>query len=190
VGFVDTEWKGDTALKLGDRVRAHGIHTEPENARVYECLSNEFTLSNNFRQKTFGRVVEANQTPIKANISPNNAFSYNIPVLSRTIVNQVNCEYYALVDATSDTADDDITIDMGDCEITGSGNSFVLVATVELKKVYRQISNIIIERGPGISFIEVRKVTANKITLVFSATLAGRNLDDFVINIVSTIPPN
>ena len=53
VAFVDTEWKGNAELQLNDRFVGQSILEEE--GQVYECLSNEISLSNGFRQTTKGR---------------------------------------------------------------------------------------------------------------------------------------
>jgi len=57
ITYIDTEWKGDTTLGLNAEFTAKSQYDDIEMTEVYECLSNEFKFSNNFRQKTKGREI-------------------------------------------------------------------------------------------------------------------------------------
>ena len=63
VTYVDAEWKGDPDLTLNNTIEAplknkftaKSQYDDAEMTEVYECLSNEFKFSGNFRQRTKGR---------------------------------------------------------------------------------------------------------------------------------------
>jgi len=73
---------------------AHSRHERADEAKTYECLSNEMKLnSRGFRQTTKGRSLRQRlpnpQPPNERHeIDKNNAFSYSLPILSRTVVNR------------------------------------------------------------------------------------------------------
>ncbi|MCL2371114.1 MAG: hypothetical protein FWC80_07820 [Firmicutes bacterium] len=99
-------------------------------------------------------------------IDADNAFRMSIPVKSSTIVNKVNVSYYELVE---DTEPEVITVRRDNCEIRRIGDTdrFEVVVTVRLQKVYDKIENIV---AIGFTFIRVREVTANSLTLIFERT--------------------
>jgi hypothetical protein len=55
VAFIDAEWTGDIVLGLNTTFLGKS-QFETKN-REYECLSNEITISNQYRQNTKGRVL-------------------------------------------------------------------------------------------------------------------------------------
>ena len=126
VQFVETTWKGDPDLRLGDKFLAKGLHEK--DARLYECLSNEFSLSSSgFRQATKGRAVSGLDIMSPAQraelimIDPDNAFSFSLPILSQTVVNSVKVEYCKLVPCT-DSAIFEINYDECEFEVNEQGN--------------------------------------------------------------------
>jgi len=176
VGYVETEWKGDAELLVGDRVLAQSQHEKV--AHEYEVMSNEISLdSSGYRQTTKGRAIieENNSTKVsKIRIDSNNAFSFGLPILSRTMVNQVKIEFYVLIDATDEFDSDVIEVRRRDCVFDkNDANKFVVEA--ELKKVYCSIESIRIvwdrEKFAGVLTLDkVINATANSIVLEISAT--------------------
>jgi len=192
VDFVDTEWKGDIRLGLSDEFVAHSLHEEPARAKEYECLSNELSLdSGGFRQVTKGRCKSRTPVGVQCNcqagtqcncpvkITPDNAFSYNIPVKSRTIVNKVNVEYYVLV---PDGGGETVTVNYKDCEVTEFSisnprpngtplnHTHSVVTTIQLEKVYEKIDNIYINR---INMGEIVGIDEARFAKVISATASS-----------------
>jgi len=205
VTFVDTTWKGDAGLGLSDMFKARSMH-EPK-VSVYETLSNEMVLSNGFRQTTKGRTTEdrlvsdrhilysgegyvgdafaTNQTEImaKALIDPDNAFSFNLPVNNRVIVNQVRVEYWVLVECNEPEA---ITVNKADCNVTpivdqnNNTTGYRIITTVVLEKVYDEIREIIV-RQSDLTFVKVIEATAS--SLVIELQSPAERFDEFVIQI-------
>jgi len=205
VEFVDTTWKGHLGLELKDNFEARSLHT-PENqaSTVFETLSNEITLANGLRQITKGRATEnikkkshaahsgqiyagegayatSQTTPsVKHKIDPDNAFSFNLPVNNRVVVNQVNIQYYVLEKCT-DPNKDRITIKKRDCRFdTTDPNKFTVV--VKLEKVYDRIESvhIVCEKLDKVRFLRVVSDTANSLELEFDASGV---FDEFTIQI-------
>ena len=182
VEFVDVEWKGNASLTLGDEFVAQSQHSDV--AKIYEVLSNETTLnSRGFRQITKGRAI--NETPTEQDmdglikIDPDNAFSFNMPVNNRTIVNRVIVEYFRLVECRESDFGEEIEIDWDDCMREGNR----VVATVELSKVHEWFNRIEV-MGAGFGSIEFEKVinaTANTLTLEFNLTEIGV-ANEFALN--------
>ena len=56
VPYMETQWVGDGALKLGDVFIGESPYGD-KTQTPYECLSNELTFDTAFRQKTKGRAV-------------------------------------------------------------------------------------------------------------------------------------
>ncbi|MDR3022372.1 MAG: hypothetical protein LBU60_06855 [Clostridiales bacterium] len=100
VGYVETEWWGDPSMELGSVFLAQSQYED--RPKVYECMRNEIRRdSGGYRMKTTGReMIGFNVDDYKDNIliSPSNAFSFSIPVLSRTIVNRVIVKYKMLIE--------------------------------------------------------------------------------------------
>ena len=107
INFVDTEWKGDVGLNLGSAFNARSIHEEyDENdpQQIFECLSNEMTLKNGFRQRTKGKVIKDGVRNIKSfdnlpnaqNLLPlstiSNTFSFPARTTIASIVTGVQLE--------------------------------------------------------------------------------------------------
>ncbi|MCL2177312.1 MAG: hypothetical protein FWB72_05165, partial [Firmicutes bacterium] len=188
---------------------ARSLHT-PENqaSTVFETLSNEITLANGLRQITKGRATEnikkkshaarsgqiyagegayatSQTTPsVKHKIEPDNAFSFNLPVSNRVIVNQVNIEYFVLEKCT-DPSNDRIIIKKRDCRFdTTDPNKFTTV--VKLEKVYDRIESlrvirVSLDEPEQVRFIQVRSATAGALEVEF--TLLTDELKDFEIQI-------
>lgn len=211
VEFIDTTWKGDGALELGGMFTAQSQHQLVR--QEFETLSNEITLADNFRQITKGRSLEkggslvrfsgkaeagsggyvSNQTSIggqvKAEITPENAFRFNLPVNSRLVVNKVNVQYWRLEECDN-RENDIIKISRDNCEFIPvrqdleNENSTVIgykiVTTVELEKVYDEISTIDehLDFADKLSFKKVISATANCLVLEFETI--GREFEEFI----------
>lgn len=186
VEFVGTTWKGHAGLGLDSNFEARSLHI-PENlhSTVFETLSNELTLGDNgFRQTTKGRATErikkktnvarggqvstSSDRHFKTHkIKPSNAFSFNLPVNNRVIVNQVNIEYLILEKCT-DPNNDRITIKKRDCLFDKTDpNKFT--TTVKLEKVYDRIESIVASRLDlvPIQFFKLLSATSTSLTLEF-----------------------
>jgi len=180
VDFVDAEWKGDADLKLGDKFDSYSVHEDIENnpnaVQTYECLSNEMTLSNGFRQTTKGRVV-TKENGLNKSIDPSNSFRYSLPVVSRTIVNQVNFEYYVL-EKDMENPGENVSVNWRDCETIAINNEqgqptgrYTVTATVSLNKVYERISNILLVTDrEEIENFHVVSATVSSLNIRFECT--------------------
>ena len=103
-------------------------------------------------------------------ITTANAFSYSLPVKSRTVVNQVNAEFYFL--ERDSAPGETIRIKRQDWVDVGSNR---IAATVRLNKVYDEISRIGIgDEGNGVvNFFRVVSTTSNSLRIEFNV-IAGR----------------
>jgi hypothetical protein len=144
VGYVETAWWGDPSMQLGSIFLAQSQYED--RAKVYECMRNEIRRdSGGYRMKTTGReVLGANVDDYLDNIliSPSNAFSFSIPVLSRTIVNRVIVKDRMLVE---DQEPETITVKREKCKPVLDENqnpTGVYTCTVGLAKIYDKIKSV------------------------------------------------
>ena len=139
-------------------------------------------LNNGFRQITKGRDsgnIKADRSP-KASIDPGNAFSINLPVISRTLVNQqVNVEYYVLEREAE--AFEDVTISHRDCEFIEGTNK--VRAVVKLSKVYSRIESVRIEWNPLVTLLGISDTTAH--SLIIEALVTSNDFEEFRVFINS-----
>jgi len=182
VDFVNTEWKGDPALRLGNNFNAHSIHEQPSEAQTYECLSNEMRLSKDgFRQTTKGRSLRRHLPNIPARITPENSFSYSLPVLSRTVVNQVNYRYHILERVLDGDATKAITVRRRDCAINGN----TITANVNLDRVWERIVGVRVTMNnnpPNENVTVLRNTTANILRIKFDANIGDNTEFSVLIN--------
>ena len=189
--FVDTEWSGDPSLLLKDRFLAQSqFENEP---KKYEVISNEINIDGSFTQITKGRaVVENSQEQVYESenklselveINQNNAFSFGIPVKSRTIVNQVNVSYYVL-EPDRESDGETVEISWRDCNFIGRSESFT--AVVDLEKVYDEINKIDVEgvkdeEAISVRIVRVLETTVSSLTIEF--TTANVDFDEINVKI-------
>ncbi len=88
-------------------------------------------------------------------VNPSNSFSYSLPVLSQTVVNSVNTEYY---DLEEESEDDVLEITVKEFTTTAEG----VIASVKLDKIY---DNLKIVSVVGAEEYSVAKCSFNKIEL-------------------------
>jgi len=148
--FVETEWNGDANLQLSDKFLARSQFEDK--VRTFEVISNEIMIDGRFSQTTKGRELATTVTDDSKNladsllkIDEDNAFGFNIPVKSRTVVNQVNVSYQVLEAAEEDG--EVVTINRRDCKFGDDDDRFI--AVVNLSKVYEKIEEITVA-GLGI----------------------------------------
>ncbi|MCL2847536.1 MAG: hypothetical protein FWE13_02135 [Firmicutes bacterium] len=169
-------WAKEFSKYLHNEFDALGPH-DPANAgaKIYETLSNEFNIADGFRQTTKGRCsgnIKINQNLDKILIDPSNAFSFNLPVISRTLVNQVVVEYYVLEPQEENF--ETVTVNRRNCrfELDEKGNEAkTFIATLKLEKIYNRIGRVTIDteinsRNP-VSIIKLLSVTANSLEIKF-----------------------
>jgi hypothetical protein len=179
VGYVQTEWCGDPALELGSIFLAQSQYEK--SPRVYACMRNEITRNDRgFRMKTTGREVLSAKLEDYSDsilISPSNAFSFSIPVLSRTIVNRVVVRYKILTeyDKSENDEPDIITIKREQCKQILDENENPTgryTVTVKLDKVYDRIEKVItkVKDGEPPKFKEIRTSTANSLNIIIEET--------------------
>ncbi|MCL2370232.1 MAG: hypothetical protein FWC80_03275 [Firmicutes bacterium] len=196
VDFVKADWKGDPGLKLCCKFDAKSPHDPRDlEPKTYETLSNSMSLGQGFEQTTTGRCIgdvklaDDEDGESKILIDADNAFSFSIPVESRTVVNQVNVKYYVLERERDNF--EMATIKRRDCTFELDENdeeTDCFTATVKLDKVYSRISQIQVESitSDGMPFVEIKEivfVTASSIEIKFLSLIDEWNNDEFVIRI-------
>ena len=144
--------------------------------------------SRGFRQITKGRslgILAADQPARVHAITPNNAFSYSLPVLSRTAVNQVNYEYGVLELANEEDASKSIRVRLRDCVIEGN----IITANVPLGgRVWERIERVRVafEGRPNIDLLRsniLDNSSANILRIRFAEiNTAGNNRFEVYIN--------
>ncbi|MCL2234369.1 MAG: hypothetical protein FWC02_01660 [Firmicutes bacterium] len=116
-------------------------------------------------------------------ITPSNSFKYNLPVTSRTVVNQVNVEY-SVLEADSEPGEI-VRVNRRDWVSVGDNR---IAATVLLSKVYDEISGIEVSEGwESVQFYRVISATSNSLRVEFNIMpgeeLRFDNLERFEVKI-------
>ena len=75
-------------------------------------------------------------------ITPDNAFSYNLPDFSKTVINRVNVEYTEVV--SGEDKDNEFEIDLNKCGSTEDGLHYIV--ELKLKNFYKAVSKGMIKR--------------------------------------------
>ena len=194
IGYVETEWIGNAELQVGDEFMAKSMY---DDYKIYEVMSSEITINQRgFRQTIKGReVLESTFSPEELiKINPSNAFSFSLPVKSRTIVNRVIGTYSLLV-PLDDEEKEEISIQKRDCKIRQEIEivdgvevvRYKVNATVKLGRVYDRIENIKIEVTETKENVDVYKiVTASYNSIALEFYVADTNFKEikFTINAI------
>ena len=57
VTYIDSEWKGDTDLELGDVFFGKSLHEKTQFGTEFECQSNEIKFDSALRERTKGKAL-------------------------------------------------------------------------------------------------------------------------------------
>lgn len=120
-----------------------------------------------------------NQAKQLVSVNPSNSFSYSLPVISQTVVNSVNTEYYELEEVTEEEKPIDIK-DYLQNKNTSKGN-YTITATIDLDKIYLEITSI--DFNIEVSAIKIIYSSYKKLTVEFDTN--NQLSDSFSIRLCS-----
>ena len=125
------------------------------------------------------RIAETNKIVSSTQITEKNAFSYNLPTMSRTVVNRVKVPYYTL--EAGEENDNKFEIKAEDISYTEDGNKKI---SLDLKNFYPEITSFTKYHNDILVDLNIKSIKCcyNKVEMVFNE---NDNYNEFSILINS-----